>query len=511
VTEALANLERIAAGMVVPGAPLFAVGPPIVEESRGWVDPLAALAVVRSRRAPVLLGSTLPRAEDARWSILAWDPIATLTLRGRAGRLTRYEPGTRPETLHFDGDPVDLLRALAPAQPEARAAGDLPFSGGAIGCLGYGLRRALERVPPAPPDPLDQPDAWFGFYDRALLFDHALDRVRLLVMRRESARGDARRERRERLLDARRCLEEAAPGEATRVRPDLPEIEAVPDTSRAVYLDRVRAILERIARGDLYQANLSQRISCRLRETPFDLYARLAARNPAPFAAYLDTGPFQVACASPERFVALRAARAVSSPIKGTRPRGRDEGEDRDLARALLESPKDRAENVMIADLVRNDLGRVCEAGSVKAEMLCGLQSFATVHHLVSTLSGRLRPGCDRFDLLRALFPGGSMTGAPKIRAMQVIAGLEGEERGVYSGAIGHLSIDGDLDLNIVIRSVVCGGGMAHARVGGGVVADSEPAAEYDETIDKARALLAALGSRLPRDHASAGSRDFRT
>ncbi len=221
--------------------------------------------------------------------------------------------------------------------------------------------------------------------------------------------------------------------------------------------------------------------------------------NPAPFAAYLDTGAFQVACASPERFVALRGVRALSSPIKGTRPRGGEAGEDARLAEALLASAKDRAENVMIADLVRNDLGRVSLAGSVRAESLCRLESYATVHHLVSTLSGRLRPACDRFDLLQSLFPGGSMTGAPKIRAMEIITALEGEERGVYSGGIGYLSADGDLDFNIVIRSVVCGGGRAHLRVGGGVVADSDPGSEYDETIDKARALLAALGAVLPR------------
>jgi para-aminobenzoate synthetase component 1 len=481
--------------MAVPEPPLRCDGPPLLEEMVGWVEPLAALRAVATRRRPVLLGSALPHPERARWSILAWDPIAEVSLRRRSARLTRHDSDLGPETLHLEGGPIDLLRALAPAQPEARA-GDLPFSGGAIGYLGYGLRRSLERLPSGRPDPLDQADAWFGFHDRALVFDHEQARVVAVVARREGGTG---RDRTARLEEMRRCLA-AAPRIATSEAPTrLPAVEATTATTRDAYLRSVRAILDRIARGDLYQANLSHRITCRLRETPLDLFERLATRNPAPFAAYLDTGGFQVACASPERFVALRGVRALSSPIKGTRPRGGEAAEDARLAEALLASAKDRAENVMIADLVRNDLGRVSLAGSVRAESLCGLESYATVHHLVSTLSGRLRPGCDRFDLLQSLFPGGSMTGAPKIRAMEIIAALEGEERGVYSGGIGYLSADGDLDFNIVIRSVVCGGGRAHLRVGGGVVADSDPGSEYDETIDKARALLAALGAVLPR------------
>jgi para-aminobenzoate synthetase component 1 len=481
--------------MAVPEPPLRCDGPPLLEDLGGWIEPLAALRAVASRRRPVLLGSALPHPDRARWSILAWDPIAELTLRRKCARLRRHEPDEGPDTRHLEGDPIDLMRALAPAQPAASAV-DLPFSGGAIGYLGYGLRRALERLPSARPDPLDQPDAWFGFYDRAVIFDHRQARVVAVIARREDATG---RDRAARFAETRMSLAAAPRAAITGPSERLAAVEATQATTRDVYVRSVRAVLDRIAAGDLYQANLSHRISCRLRETPLDLFARLAANNPAPFAAYLDTGAFQVACASPERFVALRGTRALSSPIKGTRPRGRDAVEDARLAQALLASAKDRAENVMIADLVRNDLGRVSDPGSVRAESLCGLESYATVHHLVSTVSGRLRPGCDRFDLLRSLFPGGSMTGAPKIRAMEIIAALEGEERGVYSGAIGYLSAGGDLDFNIVIRSVVCGGGRAHLRVGGGVVADSDPEAEYEETMDKAGALLAALGAVLPR------------
>jgi para-aminobenzoate synthetase component 1 len=243
--------------------------------------------------------------------------------------------------------------------------------------------------------------------------------------------------------------------------------------------------------------NLSHRIECPLAADPIDLFRALARTNPAPFAAYLDAGPFQVACASPERFLRLAGRRAVTSPIKGTRPRGGTAEEDRRLARELEESAKDRAENVMIADLARNDLGRVCEPGSVRVESLCALESFATVHHLVSTVGGTLRDDRDRIDLVRALFPGGSMTGAPKVRAMQVIDELEAEERGIYAGSLGYLSLDGGMDLNIVIRTVVCAAGRAHLRVGGAIVADSDPRREFRETLDKARALLRVLRAAL--------------
>src|SRR5207245_2755588 len=201
--------------------------------------------------------------------------------------------------------------------------------------------------------------------------------------------------------------------------------------------------------------------------------------NPAPFAAFLDAGDFQVVSASPERFVSLHGSRARTGPIKGTRPRGRTTEEDQRLARDLLASGKDRAEDVMIADLARNDLGRVCEAGSVRVEALCALESFATVHHLVTTVGGLLRPDRDRIDLLRALFPGGSMTGAPKLRAMEIIDELEGEERGVYSGGIGYLSLDGCMDFNIVIRTLVCASRRAHLRGGRALGAASAAATEH--------------------------------
>jgi para-aminobenzoate synthetase component 1 len=479
--------------------PILPVSPPpraLTEALPAWVDPLGALAAGRGHRHPVLLLSGLPGHPASRFSILAWDPTVVVTIRGGEATLCwDEESGRAPET-RSARDPFDLLRALAPAGAVHRAEG-LPFCGGAIGYLGYGLRRSVESLPAAPPDPLGQPDAWFGLYDAAAVFDHLERRVVLVA----AGLGTRERDRREsralgRLAQLRAVLEKAARTPEGYDAPGTPpRRRALVTTPRREYLDRVGRALRYIAAGDIYQVNLSHRIECPHDGDPLALFGHLSRRNPAPFAAYLDAGDFQVISASPERFLRLREGRAVSNPIKGTRPRGGTPAEDERLGRELLASRKDRAENVMIADLVRNDLGRVCVPGSVRVETLCGLESFATVHHLVSTVVGQLRPDRDRIDLLRALFPGGSMTGAPKVRAMEVIDELEGEERGIYSGSIGYLSLDGGMDLSIVIRTIVRAAGRAHLRVGGGIVADSDPGAEHQETLDKARALLEALGA----------------
>ncbi len=483
--------------------PLVQVAAPqraVLEDLPGFRDPLEALQAIRHRRHPVLLLSGLPGHPAARFSILAWDPVLVVAIHGGEALIVREDDdGRRCVEMRAARDPFDLLRALAPAGALRRDLAGLPFVGGAIGYLGYGLRRAVERLSTAPPNPLGQPDAWFGLYDRAAVFDH-LERRAVLVATALGAENERQREARAAagLEDLRESLASTA---AVRPAPRAPgpplRRRALLMTDKAAYVKAIARALEYIAAGDVYQVNLSHRIECPFEGDPLSLFLDLARRNPAPFAAYIDAGDFQIVSASPERFVSLVGDRARSSPIKGTRPRGATPGQDERLARELLSSPKDRAENVMIVDLLRNDLGRVCEAGSIRAETLCALESFATVHHLVTTVSGRLRPDADRIDLLRALFPGGSMTGAPKVRAMEIIDELEGEERGVYSGGIGYLSLDGGMDFNIVIRTLVCAAGRAHLRVGGAIVADSDPEKEHRETLDKARALLEILNADL--------------
>jgi para-aminobenzoate synthetase component 1 len=257
----------------------------------------------------------------------------------------------------------------------------------------------------------------------------------------------------------------------------------------------VERIQAHIRAGDVYQVNLTQQLSAPLAGTAWEFYLRLRRVNPAPFGAFLDGGAWAIVSASPERFLGVTPdGRVETRPIKGTRPRGATAAQDAALIAALRASEKDRAENVMIVDLLRNDLSRVCATGSVAVPELCAVESFATVHHLVSTVTGRLAPGRDAFDLLAAAFPGGSISGAPKIRAMEIIAGLEPVARGVYCGAIGYVSATGAMDTSVAIRTAVVRDGVVHFGVGGGVVADSDPAGEYAESLDKARGLVAALG-----------------
>jgi para-aminobenzoate synthetase component 1 len=262
---------------------------------------------------------------------------------------------------------------------------------------------------------------------------------------------------------------------------------------RARYLATVRRAIEYVHAGDCFQVNIAQRLLLPATLSPLELYGRLRERNPAPFAGYLDLGDFVVASASPERFLRVQDGVVETRPIKGTRPRGATPAEDQARRQELLDSAKDRAENVMIVDLLRNDLGRVCAYGSVRVPALCRLETYRTVHHLVSEVRGRLRDGLGPVDLLRAAFPGGSVTGAPKVRAMEIIAELEPTARGAYCGSLGYLGFDGTMDTSILIRTFTVGRGWCQFPVGGGIVADSVPEREYEETWHKAEGLLRAL------------------
>jgi para-aminobenzoate synthetase component 1 len=262
---------------------------------------------------------------------------------------------------------------------------------------------------------------------------------------------------------------------------------------RQGYLQAARRAVEYVHAGDCFQVNLSQRLLHPATLAPLELYGRLRERNPAPFAAYFDLGEFAIASASPERFLRVVNGAVETRPIKGTRPRGQTPAEDRQQAADLLASAKDRAENIMIVDLLRNDLGRVCAYGSVRVGAVCALESYRAVHHLVSEVHGRLRPESRPIDLLRAAFPGGSVTGAPKVRAMEIIAELEPTARGPYCGSLGYIGFDGTMDTNILIRTFTIGRGWAQFPVGGGIVADSIPEDEYAETLHKAEGLLRAL------------------
>jgi para-aminobenzoate synthetase component 1 len=389
-------------------------------------------------------------------SFVGSDPFLILRSRGHS-----IELWTRGGTHRFSGSPFGTLRQLL-RQYRRDGRGRLR-DGAAVGYLAYELKRFVEELPERASDDPGVPECYFGFFDRVDRFDPR---------------------------------ELAAAGSAVARFSPLDETGFPPSNfSRADYKRAVQRVRDYIYAGDVYQVNLSQRFQVPLAESGFDTYLRLRSKNPAPFAAYINLPEVQVLSASPERFLRFEPGnrRVETRPIKGTRPRGRTIGEDEALARELLESAKDRAENVMIVDLERNDLGRVAEIGSVRVSELTSLETLPTVFHLTSTVEATLRQDRDPIDLLVATFPGGSITGAPKIRAMEIIDELEPTARSVYTGAIGYMGFEGSMDLNIAIRTILVSGGTAYFQAGGGIVADSDPEMEYQETLYKARALSDAL------------------
>ena len=432
---------------------------PVVAQS-GWREPLDCFGEFALLPHCVWLDTaTAPPG----LSILAAEPAKTFRSKGRQIEIT-----TADSTIRFEGDPFDVLnRQLAEHRYDAPA--NFPV-GAAIGYFGYGLKNQIEKLPANAVDDLGLPDCWFGFYKDLLVFDH-----------RE------------------KVLRKIAVGASPHACP-VPRADPVPATNRDghggpplqsnftrdAYCRVVRRAKEYIGAGDVYQVNLSQRFQCAVGATAAETYLALREANPAPYCAYLDIGGAQILSSSPECFLNINDRHVVTRPIKGTRPRDVDPND-------LLTSPKDNAELLMITDLERNDLGRVCQFGSVYVRELKRVETFATVHHLVATVEGLLRPDVTHVDCVRACFPGGSVTGAPKIRAMQIIDELEPHARGVYCGAIGFLGLNGVSHLNIAIRTVVQQGVRLTFHAGGGIVADSDPDAEYEETIAKAQGIFNAI------------------
>ncbi|MFN7088074.1 MAG: aminodeoxychorismate synthase component I, partial [Burkholderiales bacterium] len=424
----------------------------------------------------VFLDSGRHHPAQSRYDILAAEPFVRLVTRGN---LT--EVHAEAVELSRD-DPLALVRRHLDI--DSGAGGELPFCGGAIGYFGYDLARRFESLPAVAADAEKIPEMAIGIYDWAVVVDH-LERRSWLVGQGRDPDTDIKWNG---LI--RRFSE--PPEEKSRV-PFCITSAVVSNLTRESYASAFRRIHDYIRNGDCYQVNLAQRFAARAGGDPWLAYQALRVINPAPFAAYLSTPHAQILSASPERFLKVENGRVETKPIKGTRPRAGHPRLDAELAEALRTSAKDRAENVMIVDLLRNDLSKNCAPGTVRVPRLFDVESFATVHHLVSTVTGRLKPGRDAFDLLRGSFPGGSITGAPKLRAMQIIEELEPHRRGVYCGAIGYIGFDGNMDTNIAIRTLVCSGGVVRFWAGGGIVADSQPADEYQETFDKAAAMLKLL------------------
>lgn len=405
----------------------------------------------------------------ARFDILTAAPLRTLVLNDQA----------------TGEDPFAMLRRelgeqLAPVE-------DVPFAGGALGYWGYDLARRMFPLSGDAQDreqsPAEPPDMAIGIYDWALLMDHRQKVARLVSHQRFA-------ETRELLPRILQRLQgnPGFPDDTFRVQGRIAS-NFTPESYAAAFV-RVQDYLRS---GDCYQVNLAQRFSAATSGDAIGAYLALRSLSPAPYSAFLNLPQAQILCASPERFLRVWNGSVETKPIKGTRPRSSDALQDRRLADELRNHPKDRAENLMIVDLLRNDLGKCCVPGSVRVPELFKVESFSNVHHLVSTVEGKLAEGRDALDALRDCFPGGSITGAPKLRAMQIIAQLEPHRRGIYCGAIGYVGFDGNMDSNIVIRMLVYSNDEVRCWAGGGIVADSEVAAEYQETLDKASAMLKLL------------------
>jgi para-aminobenzoate synthetase component I len=446
-------------------------------------DSASLFEAVRDEPWPVFLDSSWPLSPHGRFDIIAADPFVTLSCRGQETTVWKRHHCTFTS---FE-NPFTLLQAeLHGYRPQETVplASEVPLTGGAIGYFSYDLGRRLEKLPTLALDAEDLPEMAVGFYDWVAIVDHCQQRC-LLVSQGHDSRTQERWEiLKSRLSQANRDIHLAP----FHISGPL-ESNMDPQTYQRTF----HRIQQYIRQGDCYQVNLAQRFSVPVQGDPWALYRRLRAANAAPFSAYFATPTGIVLSASPERFLLLRGDKAETRPIKGTRPRAADPTVDRLLALELQQSTKDRAENVMIVDLLRNDLGRVCKPGSIHVPRLWAIESFTTVHHLVSTVCGQLAPGHDALDLLRACFPGGSVTGAPKIRAMEIIEELEPHRRGIYCGSLGYIGFNGNMDLNIAIRTLIYNQGYLRFWAGGGIVADSTEAAEYQETLDKAAAILGIL------------------
>lgn len=465
--------------------------PPVHVVPIAYGDPVRLFRAFADDPMAALLHSAAQDGARGRYSYIAAEPFRVIVADGK---------GVRVDGASVAGDPFTVLGAQLAACPAPEGLAPVPFAGGAVGFLGYELGRHVERLPPPRPG-LPIPDMVMGLYDVVIAFDHAARAACLISTGLPETALEARTARAQARAAHLLARLSKAPAEDTPL--DITaRADWTAELSRAEMEARIGRTVDYIHAGDIFQANITQRFLSRCPEglSDYDLYRRLTALSPAPFSALLACGPdLSLISASPERFLKVAPDGGVETrPIKGTRPRGVTTAEDAALAAALLASEKDRAENLMIVDLMRNDLGRVSRLGSVAVPALCALETFASVHHLVSEVRSVLAPGRGPVDLLRACFPGGSITGAPKVRAMEIIHELEPAPRGPYCGSIAWIGFDGAMDSSIVIRTLVRAGETLVAQAGGGIVADSDPAAEYEESLVKIAPLLKAVTGDTP-------------
>jgi para-aminobenzoate synthetase component 1 len=498
---------------------------PLIEEITTSDSPESLVGQLGGQPGVVLLRSAFYDSQHARYSFVTARPFLIFRSFGSQCESQVLRDGLAAQIREQFGNPWHLLDSLM-ARYELLEEVDLPFPlGGCFGYWGYDLKNFVEpKLARRAVNELELPDCHVGFFDSLVVFDHRLGKTWIVSTGLEAS--GARTERRarqqakfwrDRLTEQRtlrgsiQCGAERSSvnprGALSNVAPEdsrapvtgedlLPGISS--NLSRSQFLQRVEQAQRYIRAGDIYQVNVSQQLSAPRSGSGWEFFQRLSTVSPAPFSAFLDLGEFQIASSSPELFLRLSGSHIQTRPIKGTRPRSRDANRDAQLSYELQTSPKEMAELVMITDLLRNDLGRVCEFGSIQVPELVRLERYPQVQHLVSTVEGRLRSGVTHFSAFASCFPGGSITGAPKFRAMEIIEELEPSTRGPYTGALGYLGFNRESQLSITIRTAICKPGVAWFNVGAGIVADSLPAAEYDETLAKARGFFAAL--RMPQE-----------
>ncbi len=439
--------------------------------------PVSAFAKLRGNQPAFLLESVEGGENVSRFSFIGCNPR----------KIISAQPG--------DADPLKALETELAGYKPVDVPGLPPFTGGAVGYLGYEFIHSVEKtVPLAKKDELGVPMMWFMLCDSVLAFDRAHQTLRLIVNAHvgpdAGAAYDAACAELQRMKDA---LAKPAPLTSSALSDSGPVKVPAGNFTKDAFEAMVEGTKEYIRAGDIFQIVLSQRFSREFNRTPLDLYRALRTVNPSPYMFLLDTGDFALVGASPEVHVRLTGRKVEIRPIAGTRPRGKSGPEDVALEKELLADEKEKAEHLMLVDLARNDIGRVCAYGSVKVPEFMVIERYSHVMHIVSQVEGQLAPECSAFDLMRATFPAGTVSGAPKIRAMQLIADMEGTQRGSYAGALGYFSYNGNLDSCITLRTALVKEGKVHIQAGAGVVADSVPALEYQETINKASALFKAI------------------
>jgi anthranilate synthase component I len=449
----------------------------------------AYLRLAQGAKYSFLLESVEGGENVARYTFAGANPNEVFRARGRTCTLETTE-----KNVHFDEDPIEQLRRLTKRYHPVAVPGLPPLAAGAIGYCSYDMVRLIENIPSTGRDDLQLDDCVMMFYLGLVAFDHVRHRVWIIRNVFTDGPGNLRAkydEAVEEILDTRKILEGPLPKETPVKRSGPLRVES--NMTKGKFTAAVRKAKEYIRAGDAFQIVVSQRFSAKTNADPFEIYRALRVINPSPYLYFLKIDGVSVAGSSPEMLVKVQGRDAFYKPLAGTRPRGRDDKEDVELEANLLADPKERAEHVMLVDLGRNDLGRVCEYGSVKVERLMFVERFSHVMHIVSSLRGKLREGVDCFDALMACFPAGTLSGAPKVRAMEIIDELEPTRRGIYAGAILYLDFSGNLDSCIGLRTLVAKDGRAYVQAGAGIVADSVPDTEYQECVNKAKAVIKAL------------------